>query len=59
MHRDLVNFQTPGRKPARKRKLNPTCQARLIFKHRLVKFSVLNARCESRKGENYAKFAFM
>ena len=47
VHRDLVNFQTPGRKPAQKRKLNPA-SACLIFKHRLVKFSVLNARCGSR-----------
>lgn len=47
MHRDLVNFQTPGRKPAQKRKLNPA-SIRLIFKHRLVKFSALNARCAPR-----------
>lgn len=47
VHRDLVNFQTPGRKPAQKRKLNPA-SACLIFKHCLVKFSVLNARCGSR-----------
>lgn len=47
VHRDLVNFQTSGRKPAQKRKLNPA-SACLIFKHRLVKFSALNARCASR-----------
>lgn len=44
VHCDLVNFQTPGRKPAQKRKLNPA-SACFIFKHRLVKFSALNARC--------------
>lgn len=43
-HRDLVNFLTPRRKPAEKRKLNPA-STRFIFKHSLIKFSVLNARC--------------
>lgn len=43
-HRDLVNFLTRRRKPARKEKLNQASIC-LIFKHRLIKFSVFNACC--------------